>query len=73
MQSTILGLDLADRLGLSIIEVNSGQLLFSETRKLSKGDPQQRVLNLRNLLLSVLEKFNPIEVAIEDVFLPAKT
>jgi hypothetical protein len=53
MQSTILGLDLADRLGLSIIEVNSGQLLFSETRKLSKGDPQQRVLNLRNLLLSV--------------------
>jgi crossover junction endodeoxyribonuclease RuvC len=73
VKGIVLGLDLADKLGLSVIDAQSGKLLHSESRKLSKGDPQERLLNLRSLLVEVIEKFKPVEIAIEDVFLPAKT
>jgi crossover junction endodeoxyribonuclease RuvC len=69
----ILGLDLAERLGLCVIDTTNSRVLFSLSRKLSHGDAQERLLNLRKLLLEVINKFSPDEIAIEDVFLPAKT
>lgn len=73
MSDIVLGLDLADKLGLSVIDAKSNRLLLSLSRKLSRGDAQERILNLRKLLVEVIEKFKPDEIAIEDVFLPAKT
>lgn len=73
MTEIVLGLDLAEKLGLSVMDAQSNRLLFSLSRKLSKGDPQERLLNLRRLLVEVIERFKPVEIAIEDVFLPAKT
>lgn len=73
MTGLILGLDLAEKLGLSVIDSSSNRLIHSESRKLSNGDPQKRLLNLRALLVDVIQQYSPVEIAIEDVFLPAKT
>ncbi|GAB4267789.1 MAG: crossover junction endodeoxyribonuclease RuvC [Candidatus Rifleibacteriota bacterium] len=73
MNGPILGLDLAENLGISVIDAQTNKLLFSDSRKLSSGDPQRRLLNLRALLIEVIDKYKPVEIAIEDVFLPAKT
>ncbi len=73
MKTIVLGLDLAEKLGLSVIEADSGRLIFSLSRRLSRGDPQERLLNLRKLLLEAIKRYQPQEMAIEDVFLPAKT
>lgn len=73
MPGKILGLDLAERLGLCVIDTTNSRVLLSLSRKLSHGDAQERLLNLRKLLLEVINKFSPDEIAIEDVFLPAKT
>ncbi|MEW6711172.1 MAG: crossover junction endodeoxyribonuclease RuvC [Candidatus Riflebacteria bacterium] len=73
MKGTVLGLDLAEKLGLSIVDAQTNRLIFSMSRKLSHGDPQERLLNLRNLLVEAINRYQPTEMAIEDVFLPAKT
>jgi len=73
VRGTVIGLDLAEKLGLSIVDTQTNRLLFSMSRKLSHGDPQERLLNLRNLLVEAINRYQPTEMAIEDVFLPAKT
>ena len=74
MKSNILGLDLANQIGLSVIDSNTNSLLFSTTRKLAKANQiQQRLLNLYLLLQETITRYQPAEIAIEDVFLPAKT
>ncbi len=69
----VVGLDLAEKMGLCVMNGNTKQLLFSSTVKLSKADNESRLVHLHKLLNKVIEKFSPNEFAIEDVFLPAKT
>lgn len=69
----VVGLDLADKLGISVIDRKTEKLLFSASISLARGDTQKRLLRLRECLIEVFTRFNPVEVAIEDVFLPAKT
>lgn len=69
----VVGLDLAEKLGMCVINGDTKQLLFSTSVKLSKAEEDNRLIHLYKLLNKVIEKFSPDEVAIEDVFLPAKT
>ncbi|HQB83921.1 MAG TPA: crossover junction endodeoxyribonuclease RuvC [Candidatus Rifleibacterium sp.] len=69
----VVGLDLADKLGISVIDRKTEKLLFSASISLARGDTQKRLLRLRECLIEVFTRFSPVEVAIEDVFLPAKT
>jgi crossover junction endodeoxyribonuclease RuvC len=69
----VVGLDLAEKMGLCVINGATKQLLFSSTVKLSKADNESRLVHLYKLLNKVIEKFSPDEIAMEDVFLPAKT
>jgi len=69
----VVGLDLADKLGISVIDRKTEKLLFSASISLARGDTQKRLLRLRECLIEVFTRFNPVEIAIEDVFLPAKT
>jgi len=74
MNNHILGLDLANQIGLGVIDSQTSKLLFSTTRKLAKANQiQQKLLNLYQLLQETIEQYKPAEIAIEDVFLPAKT
>ena len=69
----VVGLDLADKLGLSVIDRVSGRLLFSDSITLARGDTQKRLLRLHEVLVELFERCKPVEIAIEDVFLPART
>ena len=69
----VVGLDLAEKMGLCVMNGLTKELLFSSTVKLSKADSESRLVHLHKLLNKVIEKFSPNEFAIEDVFLPAKT
>jgi crossover junction endodeoxyribonuclease RuvC len=69
----VVGLDLADKLGVSVIDRVSERLLFSDSITLHRGDTQKRLLRLRDYLHEIFERFKPVEIAIEDVFLPART
>lgn len=69
----VIGLDLAEKLGICVLNGATKQLLFSSTVKLSKAQDENRLIYLYKLINRVIEKFSPSEVAIEDVFLPAKT
>ncbi len=69
----VIGLDLADKLGISVLDRISERLLFSDSISLYRGDTQKRLLRLREFLLEMFSRFDPVEVAIEDVFLPART
>lgn len=69
----VVGLDLAEKMGLCVMNGLTKELLFSSTVKLSKADSESRLVHLHKLLNKVIEKFTPNEFAIEDVFLPAKT
>ena len=69
----VVGLDLAEKMGLCVMDGATKQILFSSTVKLSKASENDRLIHLYRLLNKVIEKFSPDEVAIEDVFLPAKT
>lgn len=71
--AAIIGLDLANKLGISVMDEETNNLLHSQVHKLSNGDPQKRLIKLRRIILELIERFHPIEIAIEDVFLPAKT
>ncbi len=72
MKSIILGLDLAEKTGASILN-GAGRLIFSDSWRLAKNNPQERILNLSLYLEVMFEKFSPTEIAVEDVFLPSKT
>ena len=69
----VVGLDLAEKMGLCVLDGATKQLLFSSTVKLSKANSESRLIHLHKLLNTIIEKFSPDEVAMEDVFLPAKT
>jgi crossover junction endodeoxyribonuclease RuvC len=70
---TLVALDLATKLGIGVFDLADGRLLFSDTVKLPKGDTQKRIEALYSYLTEMFAKYAPAEVAIEDVFLPAKT
>jgi crossover junction endodeoxyribonuclease RuvC len=70
---TLVALDLATKLGVGVFDLADGRLLFSDTVKLPKGDAQKRIEALYSYLTQMFAKYAPAEVAIEDVFLPAKT
>jgi len=69
----VIGLDLAQKLGISAFDGSNEKLLFSESIALYRGDTQKRLLRLREYLCEIFARYNPSEIAIEDVFLPAKT
>ena len=69
----VIGLDLAQKLGISAFDGSSEKLLFSESVALYRGDTQKRLLRLREYLCEIFDRYNPSEIAIEDVFLPART
>ena len=69
----VVGLDLAEKMGLCVMDGANKQILFSSTVKLSKTSENDRLVHLHRLLNKIIEKFSPNEIAIEDVFLPAKT
>ena len=71
-QNRILGLDLANKAGICVLDYEKN-LLYSDSIVLAVKDPQKRILNLRKLLCEVVSKYHPSEFAVEDVFLPAKT
>lgn len=73
MSKIVIGLDLADKLGISAIDADAERLVFSDGITLYKGDTQKRLLRLREYLLEIFARFEPAEIAIEDVFLPART
>jgi crossover junction endodeoxyribonuclease RuvC len=73
MSEIIIGLDLADKLGVSVIDAAQERLVFSDSITLARNDPQKRLLRLREYLLEMFARYQPSEIAIEDVFLPAKT
>ena len=68
----ILGLDLANKIGICVID-SEKNLLYSDSIVLSKKNCQEKLLNLKKLLHDIVSKFQPNEFAIEDIFLPAKT
>ncbi|EKD83573.1 MAG: hypothetical protein ACD_39C00587G0001 [uncultured bacterium] len=69
----VIGLDLAQKLGICVFDGSNEKLLFSESMALYRGDTQKRLLRLREYLCEIFVRYNPSEIAIEDVFLPAKT
>ena len=69
----VIGLDLAQKLGICAFDGSTDKLLFSESMALYRGDTQKRLLRLREYLCEIFTRYNPTEIAIEDVFLPAKT
>lgn len=73
MSEIVIGLDLADKLGISVIDARAERLVFSDAITLCRGDTQKRLLRLREYLLEIFERYKPFEIAIEDVFLPART
>ena len=73
LNNIIVGLDLAEKMGLCVLDGLTKNLLFSSSVKLSKADSESRLVHLHKLLNKIIEKFSPNEFAIEDVFLPAKT
>ncbi|NLM16733.1 MAG: hypothetical protein GX221_03320 [Candidatus Riflebacteria bacterium] len=69
----IVGLDLADKFGVGVMEASSRKLLFSATFKLSKYGKDKRLLTLKEIISRIFDAYSPSEIAIEDVFLPIKT
>ncbi len=64
---------MATKLGIGVFDLEAGKLLFSDSIQLPRGDAQKRIEKLYDYLTEVFRKYKPSEVAIEDVFLPAKT
>lgn len=71
--SIILGLDLAQKTGICVLAVSGPKILWSDSVFLGSGDPGKRLIALYKLLTETIERFQPDEMALEDVFLPAKT
>lgn len=72
-EPVIAGLDLAEKLGICVVTTGGLRLLWSDSILLARRDPDKRLVRLKNLLDEVFKRFNIVEVAIEDVFLPLKT
>lgn len=71
--AVILGLDLAERLGVCILDDRGPRVIWSASITLGHRAPAGRLLRLRELLLELIKRFKPAEFAIEDVFLPERT
>lgn len=69
----ILGLDLAERTGIAVLDGAGPKLRWSDSVRLANRDTGAGLLFLKDLMHQVLDRFKPAQVAIEDVFLPAKT
>lgn len=69
----ILGLDLAEHLGVCILDDRGPKVIWSASITLARRDPGERLIRLRELLVELIERFRPAEAAIEDVFLPERT
>ena len=69
----VIGLDLANKSGICILDNESGKVLYSDSINLAKGDSQKRLVKLREIVNQAIKTYSPEEMAIEDVFLPAKT
>lgn len=69
----VIGLDLANQLGISVVDGQNSQILYSDSFYLARGDTQKRLLRLYEVLHEVIDRYQPSEMAIEDVFLPART
>jgi len=69
----ILGLDLAERLGVCILDDRGPRVVWSASIALAHRDPAGRLLRLRELLVELIKRFKPVEAAIEDIFLPERT
>ncbi len=70
---TLIGLDLATKCGVSVFDIDTEKLVFSDTVKLPKSDGQLRLIQLFDYLNLLYAKYMFKEAAIEDVFLPVKT
>ncbi|HNW36241.1 MAG TPA: hypothetical protein PKM25_14980, partial [Candidatus Ozemobacteraceae bacterium] len=62
----ILGLDLAERLGVCILDDRGPRVVWSASIALAHRDPAGRLLRLRELLVELIKRFKPVEAAIED-------
>ncbi|HNV68209.1 MAG TPA: crossover junction endodeoxyribonuclease RuvC [Candidatus Ozemobacteraceae bacterium] len=71
--TTILGLDLAQKTGLCVLAAEGPRLIWSDSVLLAAKDPGKRLLALQKVLVDIIERYHPDEIAMEDVFLPAKT
>lgn len=69
----IIGLDLAEKTGIAVLDAHVQRLLWSASIKLAHRDSGAGLLQLRDLLHKVLAKFGKGEMAIEDIFLPIRT
>ncbi len=75
----ILGLDLADRVGICVLSAGERgtprevEIIWSDSLVLGRRDPEKRLLALRDLIAGTITRFKPSEMAIEDLFLPEKT
>jgi crossover junction endodeoxyribonuclease RuvC len=72
-QPAILGLDLAERLGICVLDWQGPKRVWSATIQLANRDPQERLLHLKKLLDETFSRFPLGVMAVEDVFLPART
>ena len=70
---TLIGLDLATKCGVSVFDIGTEKLIFSDTLFLPKSDGQLRLRQLYDSLNLLYAKYKFTEAAIEDVFLPVKT
>jgi len=73
MADLIIGLDLAEKVGICVLAFADHRLLWSDSVALSRKDPAEKLLNLKALIQDTILRYRPVEMAIEDVFLPAKT
>lgn len=69
----ILGLDLAEQVGICVLAGEDHARLWSDSVRLARRDPQERLLCLYRLVHEVIGRFPGLELAIEDVFLPERT
>ncbi|RCK74612.1 MAG: Crossover junction endodeoxyribonuclease RuvC [Candidatus Ozemobacter sibiricus] len=71
--TAILGLDLAERVGVCVLAIRDHRRLWSDSLLLARRDAAERLLTLRRLLLEIIARYPHLEMAVEDVFLPART
>ncbi len=69
----ILGLDLATKTGIAILDGLEKTIILSETFILPGKEPGKKLLAWAEHLNSILSRFQISSVAIEDIFLPKQT
>lgn len=73
MSEKVLGLDLANNLGISVLDSSKPEVIYSDSLKLSKTDAQKKLIRLRDIINDVITEHAVSVMAIEDIFLPART